>query len=77
MTRHTTLITAAAAVTLLGAVPSPAHASMLPNPKRVTSTAEQISGLLTELRHVTALGERQSIHDEIVLTYRDGVATEA
>lgn len=52
MTRHTTLITAATAVTLLTAVPSPAHASMLPNPKRVTSTAEQISGLLTELRHV-------------------------
>ncbi len=76
MTRHTTLIAAAAALSVLTAAPTPAHASMLPDPKRVTSPAEQITGLLTELKHVTSLGERQSIHDEIVLAYQDGVAAE-
>ncbi len=76
MNPYRTLVAAAAAVSLLAAAPSAAHASMLPNPKRVTSTQEQITGLLTELRYVTSFGERQSIHDEILLAYRDALVAE-
>ncbi len=71
--RHQLLVTAVVTVCLLGAGASPANAGALPNPKRVTCTADQLVMLTAELHHVTSLGERRSIHDEIVLTYVDGL----
>lgn len=71
------MVAAASAVIYVGEWGSSvAHASALPNPKRVTSTTEQIAGLITELKHVTSLRERQSMYDEIVLSYLDDLAAE-